>query len=383
MHIKYYTNEILLATVCMLIACAAALANAETVVVAENTLAIGRQSETIEIPWTETGYALVKENGKFISCQVVEGKMLFQSDFAAGEKKQFTVEAVSLPDGSMMSMPVFPDRTFGRYVPERMDDYAWENDRIAFRVYGPTLSEKAPKGEGLVSSSVDVWVKRTRDLVINKWYKSKKYHIDHGEGLDNYKCGTSRGCGGIGVWTGSALLNSGNWATQKTIAKGPIRTVAEFTYAAWDCGKGVKIRETRRISLDAGSNLNRFESVFTIEGADSAQIAVGLDISKAHRHEGLLEGGASKGWFANWEAEQKSNGVIGTAILLPAAEVTEARADGHALLIAKAMSGKPFVWYAGAGWSKSGDFADAAAWNVYIESATQRVRTPLKITIGK
>src|SRR5690606_23752079 len=31
--------------------------------------------------------------------------------------------------------PIAP-RTYGRYVPERYDDFAWENDVVAFRMYG-------------------------------------------------------------------------------------------------------------------------------------------------------------------------------------------------------------------------------------------------------
>ena len=275
-------------------------------------------------------------------------------------------------------------RAYGRYVPERMDDYAWENDRIAFRVYGPMLEQPAPKGEGLHSSSVDVWVKRTRDLVIDKWYKSKAYHADKGEGCDCYKCGTSRGCGGIGVWSDGKLKTSNNWLTQKTLTTGPVRTVAEFTYAPWDCGNGAKIRETRRISLDAGSNLNRFESIFTIEGAETAKIAVGVDTNVAHLHgNGTIAGGAEQGWIANWEQENKPNGITGTAILIPNAKCEKAEADGNLLLIAPATSGKPFVWHAGAGWSKSGDFADAKAWQAYIETAKQRIEAPLKVAVEK
>jgi len=32
--------------------------------------------------------------------------------------------------------PAHPSRAFVRHVPERLDDIAWENDRIAFRIYG-------------------------------------------------------------------------------------------------------------------------------------------------------------------------------------------------------------------------------------------------------
>ncbi len=352
--------------------------SATTTVAVENTLPAARAQETIEIPWRSDNTPCVGDsNGGAFPCQIVEGKLLFQSDFAPGEKKTFYVSADT--KGGVL----FPPKAYGRYVPERMDDYAWENDRIAFRIYGPALMEPAPKGEGLVSSSVDIWVKRTRSLVIDKWYKSKAYHQDHGEGLDNYKCGAGRGCGGIGVWNDGTLFVSNNWVTQKMLCYGPVRTVAEFTYAPWECGNGVRIAETRRISLDAGSNLSRFESRFTITGADSATIAVGLDVSKEHKHAGILAGGAAQGFYANWEAEQKPNGIIGTAILLSAAKTGEAKDASHVFLTAPARSGKPFVWHAGAGWSRSGDFADAAAWQAYVENAMLRLRHPLKVTVWK
>ncbi len=345
-----------------------------TTVAVENPSDLPRSQETIEIPWT-AATASVMEEGAAIPCQIFEEKLLFQADFKPRQAKTFKITATA---------PLVPHaiRAHGRHVPERMDDYAWENDRIAFRVYGPALMESAPGGEGLISSSVDVWVKRTRNLVIDKWYKSKAYHQDHGEGLDNYKCGTGRGCGGIGVWADGKLHVSANWATQKTLATGPIRTVAEFTYAPWDCGKGVKISETRRVSLDAGSNLSKFESVFGITGADSAVIAVGLDVSKVHKHAGTLTGGAADGFYANWEAEQKPNGSIGTAIVLAGEKVGESRDDSHVFLTAPAKAATPFVWYAGAGWSRSGDFADAKAWEAYTRHAAACFREPLKITVG-
>ena len=72
-----------------------------------------------------------------------------------------------------------PARAFARFVPKADDDVAWENDRIAFRVYGPSLAKKQKTGSG-----IDVWVKSTRSLVIDRWYKADDYRRDHGEGLD-------------------------------------------------------------------------------------------------------------------------------------------------------------------------------------------------------
>ena len=41
-----------------------------------------------------------------------------------------------------------------RYVPERMDDFAFENDKVAFRVYGPALTDSAE------NNGTDCWLKR-------------------------------------------------------------------------------------------------------------------------------------------------------------------------------------------------------------------------------
>ncbi len=68
-----------------------------------------------------------------------------------------------------------------RYVPERGDDIAWENDRMAFRVFGPQV-------HGKVGSAIDVWTKSLEYPIIDKWYRlnanGMDYHVDRGEGLE-------------------------------------------------------------------------------------------------------------------------------------------------------------------------------------------------------
>ena len=44
--------------------------------------------------------------------------------------------------------------TFARFVPEHSDYVAWENDIVAFRVYGPALRN------GKEDSGVDCWLKQ-------------------------------------------------------------------------------------------------------------------------------------------------------------------------------------------------------------------------------
>lgn len=83
---------------------------------------------------------------------------------------------------------------YGRFVPDREDDFAWENDKVAFRVYGP-----ASRGVGPVSG-VDAWFKKVDYPIIDKWYaerlEGKSYHEDRGEGYDPFHVGPTRGVGG-------------------------------------------------------------------------------------------------------------------------------------------------------------------------------------------
>ena len=71
---------------------------------------------------------------------------------------------------------------YGRFVPEREDDFTWENDKVAFRVYGPNSSGAGPV------SGVDPWFKKVDYAIVDKWYaehfEGQSYHEDNGEGHD-------------------------------------------------------------------------------------------------------------------------------------------------------------------------------------------------------
>jgi hypothetical protein len=48
----------------------------------------------------------------------------------------------------------------------------------------------------------------------------------------------------------------------------------------------------------------------------------------------------------------------------------------------KAEAGQPVSYYAGFGWDRSGDFANMADWDAYLQQFARRLRSPLKITIS-
>jgi unsaturated rhamnogalacturonyl hydrolase len=344
-----------------------------------NPLPEARFDEVVELPLTpEEGQAVAAQgqlvavdgrSGAFLPTQLLAGATpveLVQVSLLAREPR--VVRVYRLPAGAPVP-PVRP-RAFGRFVPERKDDFAWESDRFAYRVYGPALA-----ATGEVSSGIDLWAKRVRHPVIDGWYKRDDYHKDHGEGLDFYKVGPSRGCGGIGLWKNGKLATSGNFKSSKVLAAGPLRVSFQLDYEAWGPDK-TKVTESRVVSLDAGSNLSRFE-VKLAGASGKLPVAVGIQrlAPKVPAHVD-----AKAGWASTWEAHE-SYGEIGCGAVLPGTKPKVVEADGHTLLVAPEPAGKPFVYYAGGGWSKGLDFTSGAEWNQYLEDFVRRQGAPIRVSL--
>ena len=212
-------------------------------------------------------------------------RVIFQADFAAGQTRTFTVTA-----GDKWTYTRDQFRTYGRFVRERYDDFCWENDRIAHRMYGKALetAERIP----LISSTVDIWSKRTPSLVINDWYMVDDYHRDNGEGGDCYSAGLSRGCGGNGLWAADRLWVSKNFVSTRVLACGPIRLMFELVYEPFDVD-GLPVSEVKRISMDAGQNLNHFESIYRPGKPSTLVTGIGLKKVAGERWDSTRRG---PGW---------------------------------------------------------------------------------------
>lgn len=376
-------------------------------VTVSHDLDLARPSETITIPWSEVNRALpgaliqrivVKDGkGRVLPHQVTNvaplakdpqnvgaayGELIFQHDFAAGEKTaSFTVEK---SDGLA---PVFPARAYARYVQERLDDFAWENDRVAHRTYGPALAAPAEPGSGkevLVTSGLDIWFKRVDYPIVDRWYNKghDHYHKDEGEGMDMYNVGKSRGCGGTGVWNGSALFTSTNYKSWKVLANGPVRAVFELSYDGWDAG-GAKVTEVKRFTVDAGHQLDRIDSTFTFSGPREITVAVGLNKSPSDKKQDpkiAVVKNERDPSLLQW-VQQASNGAMGTAVVLPSASGFAEDALNH-LVLAKVESGKPLRYYAGAAWDRAGHIASQEAWAAYVAQAAARAKNPVRVSLG-
>jgi hypothetical protein len=370
------------------------------VVTVTSDLAAARPAEMIAVPVAEVlrvfpgvmiDHLVVKDGaGTVLPVQVTCFKpeehrdnyldLLFQHDFAAGEKSAvFTIERSEPP------VPPFPAKVFARYIPERFDDFAWENDRVAHRAYGPGLDTPAAGGSRMISSGIDIWCKRVRYPIVNRWYLKGHYHEDTGEGLDMYDVGKNRGCGGLGVWDGQQLRVSANWKTWKVMANGPFRAVFELGYEPWDAGNGVKISERKRFIVDAGHNLDRIESTFDFSPAPGSdgEITVGIGLTR-HPSQAATTVAPDNpdGWIGLWEDFQKpGSGNLGTGVVVaPGARLAGFAQNGSdRLILVKVKPGETLVYYAGGGWAQSGDFSSKDDWFAYLASWTQRLRAPIKI----
>jgi Domain of unknown function (DUF4861) len=201
--------------------------------------------------------------------------------------------------------------------------------------------------------------------------------VDHGEGGDFYSVGPSRGCGGSGIWKGGRLFVSRNFRESRVFANGPIRLVFELRYEPWDAG-GIRVSERKRITLDAGSHLNRIESIYAVDGEGELTWAVGIKKGKGAE----VRIGREQGTLRTWEALKEPNGNLGCAVVVDRGHLESvAEADGNVLLIGRAKPGQPVVYHSGSGWDKGGDVPGIAAWDGLVEDLAHRLSSPLGIEV--
>lgn len=358
-----------------------------------NKLSLARPGQTIELsadqlaPLGEQDLAKIHVRdaaGTELVCQAVDTDgdayrkpdiVIFQTDLGPNETKTFTVTV-----GSKRVYSKEQYRAFGRFVRERFDDFAWENDRIAHRTYGKALETWA--GEPLTSSTIDIWSKRTPRMVINDWYMTDDYHTDHGEGADFYSAGLSRGCGGNGLWAADRLWTSRNFVNSRVLASGPIRVLFELTYEPFEVN-GVSVSEVKRIQLDAGSQLNRFQSTYKLftRPGQGQRLTMGIGLKKVSGEQ--IEVNADRGWLVKWEKMEKNAGNQGLAIVVdPKLFERQTEDKLNQLVLVKVPEDNVASYWAGFCWDKAGHITDAGAWKRYVDEFAQGLDSPVEIVVA-
>jgi len=266
----------------------------------------------------------------------------------------------------------FAIKTYARYIPERKDDFAWENDKIAFRAYGKALEHTNEDAYGL-----DVWVKRTDRMVLNERYKRNEYHIDHGDGMDYYHVGYSLGAGNMAPYVNDSIYYSANYRQWKVLDNGPLRSTFQLTYESWNAG-GINVKVTKTISLDAGSQLNKIENVYSFDSEKPLPVVVGI-IKRPEA--GNITLNEQQGIMTYWEPAHGQDGTTGIGSLLTTPVSNMMVTKKQILAKTEVKNNVPIVYYTGAAWDKAGQITDAKQWQNYLNNFYQQISEPLIVSI--
>lgn len=256
---------------------------------------------------------------------------------------------------------------YGRFVPERRDDFAWENDKVAFRVYGPSAPLKGH------SSGVDAWLKRVDYSIIDKWYLGHtngiSYHVDKGEGYDPYHTGISRGVGASAIWIDGKPYTAHTYKQYKVLESGGDKVVFNLKYE-WQTPLGL-VNESKTISLPLGTQLFTVDSVFTLNGKPtSLPIALGV---ATHDEKAVVAANLEQGRISAWEVID--NYGIGTGIIIDPTQVTgikhipsKIKDESHIWLFTQSNNEGELSYSAGFAWEAAGEITTDKAWQNYLDS---------------
>ncbi len=253
-----------------------------------------------------------------------------------------------------------------RFVPERKDDFAFENDKVAFRIYGPALKDSKE------NSGVDCWVKRVDYPIIDKWYagdeKGISYHKDHGEGYDPYSVGDTLGCGGLALWIDEKLVMSNVFRKYHVIENGPQKTVFEIEYV-WE-GLPKRYREVRTFTLNAGSQLFRAESQFFVDDKpQTVQVAIGVSTQSGKAKPMSDEQGH---WVGAWQTVDRAGFGTGAIVehggrgRIVQLEKKGEKGNSHVVVVTPTDQEGRITYHAGFGWERAGEITSEDKWKQYL-----------------
>ena len=304
---------------------------------------------------------------------------------------------------------VYRNVAYGRVYPNRLDDMAWENDKCAFRAYGPELQRQNQQAKGF-----DVFTKNQSYPVLEQFYANELesyaihdrlrkagrgnecdavtrrlgYHLDHGYGMDAYTVGATLGAGTPALMDGDSFIMPWCWKEAEILDNGPLRFTVRLVYNPAKVGNDANVVETRTITLDKGSHLNKCEVKY--DGLTAARkVASGIVVHNSDPKAYALN--KKKGFVAYADAfdhPEVMNGqlYIGCLYLdtktvkyLPLEKET-AGGVGHVVGIQNYQPGDTFTYYFGTAWSKF-DMPDFNVWQETLSKYADNLKSPLKVTV--
>ena len=272
--------------------------------------------------------------------------------------------AMALAAGLVCACNSAPEqKVMARYVPERADDFVFENNLIAGRIYGKAL-EGNPTSPG-----IDIWVKLPGKLVADEWYAealkdASYYHHDHG-GKDCYKVAVSLGGGAsVPYIDGELWYPATNWRSCDLVEQSNDKVVFILHYREWQAGS-VSVKLDKKITVSADQYFSKVEDTYTFSGAETIPVAAGVF---RHPSQDSIEDeliGADR--YAIWEQAsdqsiEAEDGRLGVGVYMPGAESVSVTPDGsHGICVKSVKSGEPLTYYFGSCWSK-GNVKNSASW---------------------
>ena len=416
--VKYFVLTFTIFNFCSLYA-----ADRVTITVA-NSLPTPRSTELAEVDASLiqarldgiTTFFITDADGKEVPSQITyDGKLIFPVGVPAKGKSIYYAQK-GQPS-------VYEPKVFGRQFPERVDDMAWENDKVAFRCYGPALQRSGERAWGY-----DVWNKRTSRLIVEARYASEldpdmqraiqklrnigqgnladdlynaiSYHVDHGDGMDCYKVGSTLGCGTAALYVNERIKYPRCYTTYEILDRGPLRFTVKLAYGTENID-GMAVFETRIISLDAGSHLNK--AVISYSGlTHETPLAVGIVVHNENPNAYVQNNtggymcyedlGDPNQYKEKYRAKQNADfGHIYVGTVFPQtmhemkyqSENGLPGAYGHILAISSVNNASPFAYYFGSAWDRNEETGifSLTDWEAYLSNFVRQVRNPLKVTI--
>lgn len=382
-----------------------------------NPLAMERSNEMVEVSMetvtdrlglADTAQIVVlNADGQQVPYQITyDGKVIFPAAIAAGGTATYTIQT-GTPEA-------FDVKACGRCYPERMDDMAWENDLVAFRAYGPALQAKGERGfgydlftkynttepmlEAMYAKELDketlakiAELKKTDPKAAAELSRERSYHIDHGYGMDCYAVGPTLGAGVAALMVNDAIIYPWCYKNQEILDNGPLRFTVKLEFTPLTVKGDSTVVETRLITLDAGSHLNKTVVSYS-NLKETLPIVAGIVL---HEPDGAVVADAANGYITYVDPTTgPDNGKIFMGAAVPAV-VKDAKtvlfsekekkernnADGHVLAVSDYEPGSEYVYYWGFAWDKA-DIKTADAWNRYMADFAQKVRNPLTVKVN-
>lgn len=245
---------------------------------------------------------------------------------------------------------------------ERDSDFYWENDKFGMRAYGP--------GDAHRWSGLDVFNKLERSASVGEilhhpgrhgnWHETPSSGV-----LDNYAVGAGRGLGGVAIFADGEWKTYPNWTAFKILQDTP--EVCEFILTYPACSQFGKMRY--HITLRKGDAF--FKNTVTFDKPfKGAIVGPGLDLSEARGHAGEVFEDEAKGIVALYE---KDKGLVEaatmTAVFIDPADAHDVKLTTDHLgcrILAMDGSRKSFTYWAGARWSRRGEYRNLEEWKSRI-----------------